>query len=186
MKTHGLRIVTESRNWWLILIVGILFVLGGFAYWFFPVVGFAVASQLFGWLLIVAGVVKVCVAGGPNRTHLWGWWLAGGIIEMFIGFMLVRSIILSETVFPFVLAVVFFFWGIESIANCAIVRHFWWLRLINGLLLCFIGYLFIEGGWLSDMWMVSFLTSLAFIYWGSALTVTAYSLRPNTSPKQPI
>lgn len=178
MKTHNLRIVTESRWWWLILTVGILFIIGGFAYWFFPVTGFAVAAQLFGWLLIVAGIVKICVAGGPDTTRHRGWWLFGGVIELFIGFTLVRSILLSETVLPYVLAVVFIFWGIESIANCSTARRLWWLRLINGILLCFIGYLFIEGGWLSDMWMVSFLASIAFIYWGISLAVTACVLRP--------
>ena len=86
-------------------------VLGGFAYWFWPAAGFAVASQIFGWLLILAGIVQLCVSAGVNRPRGWGWWLAGGVIDMFVGFMLVRSVILSEIVFPYFLSIVFIFWG---------------------------------------------------------------------------
>ena len=86
----------QTRLWWLIVLVGILLVLGGFAYWFWPVAGYAVASQLFGWLLILAGIIQLCVAAGPNTPRGWGWWIAGGVINMFVGFMMVRSILLSE------------------------------------------------------------------------------------------
>lgn len=178
MKTLNLRNVESTRFWWAILVVGILLVLGGFAYWFWPVAGFAVASQIFGWLIILAGIVQLCVAVGPDHAKQWGWWLAGGVLDIFIGFMLVRSVILSEAVIPYFLAFIFIFWGLEAFVRCARGGKLWWLRLINGILLCLIGYFFLESGWLSDMWMVSFLTSIAFIYWGFTLAVSAYELRP--------
>lgn len=178
MKTPDLRMMAGTRSWWLILCVGILLVLGGFAYWIWPVAGFAVASQIFGWLLILTGIVQLCVAAGPNHARQWGWWLVGGVIDMFIGFMLVRSIVLSEAVFPYFLAFLFFFWGIEAFVSCGQGGKLWWLRLINGILLCIIGYFFLEAGWVSNMYMVSFLTSIAFIYWGFTLAVGAYAFRP--------
>lgn len=178
MKTPNLTLTSASRLWWLIACVGILLVIGGFAYWFWPVAGFAVASQIFGWLLILTGVVQLCVAAGPNHARGWGWWLAGGIIDMFIGFMLVRSIMLSEAVFPYFLAFLFLFWGIESFVSCGRGGHLWWIRLINGILLCIISYLLLESGWVSNMLMVSFLTSIAFIYWGFTIALGAFAMRP--------
>ena len=180
MKSPDLRMIAGTRLWWLILTVGILLVIGGFAYWIWPVAGFAVASQIFGWLLILAGIVQLCVAVGPNHAKAWGWWLIGGVIDMFIGFMLVRSILLSEAVFPYFLAFLFFFWGIEAFVNCAQGGRLWWLKLINGILLCIIGYFFLEAGWVSNMWMVSFLDSIAFIYWGFTIAISGYALRPKT------
>ncbi len=115
MKTLSLNFWGQTKYWWVVLFVGIALVIGGFAYWFWPAAGFAVASQIFGWLLILAGVVQLCVSAGVNRPRGWGWWLAGGVIDMFVGFMLVRSIVLSEIVFPYFLAIVFIFWGIASI-----------------------------------------------------------------------
>lgn len=180
MKALNVNYFGQTRWWWLILCVGILLVLGGFAYWFWPAAGYAVASQIFGWLLILAGIVQLCVAAGPDHARGWGWWIAGGMIDMFIGFMLVRSILLSELVFPYFLGVIFIFWGIEAVIQSTTGRNgkYWWLNLINGILLSIIGFFFFEAGYLTNMWMVSFLSSIAFIYWGFTVALAAYAMRP--------
>ena len=55
MKALNVTNFGTTRAWWAVLLVGILMVIGGFAYWFWPEAGYAVASQIFGWLLILAG-----------------------------------------------------------------------------------------------------------------------------------
>ena len=117
MSLSKLNFLGYSKSWWLVLIAGIVMVLCGFAYWFWPVAGYAVASQIFGWLLILAGIVQLIVAAGPHFPKGWGWWIAGGMIDMFIGFLMVRSIILSEEVFPYFLALIFIYWGITMIIS---------------------------------------------------------------------
>lgn len=57
-------------------------------------------------------------------------------------------------------------------------RKYWWLQLINGILLILIGFFFIEAGWVQDMAMTAFLTSLAFIYWGFSLAMLSYDMKP--------
>lgn len=170
----------RTRYWWLILLVGILLVAGGFAYWLWPGAGYAVASQLFGWLLVAAGVVQLCVSSGSRRPRGWGWWLAGGVIDIFAGFMLVRSVVLSEVMFPYFLAFIFVFWGIGAVVSavCQRRRRYWWLYLVNGILMMFIGFFFIEAGYLQNVMMVSFLASLSFIYWGFSVAMIAYDMRP--------
>lgn len=180
MKPININYLGTTRLWWLVLLVGILLVIGGFAYWFWPAAGYAVASQIFGWLLILAGIVQLCVAAGPHPAKGWGWWIVGGVIDMFIGFMLVRSIILSEMVFPYFLAIIFIFWGIEAFFGAAVGRRvkYWWLGIVNGILLSLIGFFFLEAGWLSDMLMTSFLASIAFIYWGFTVAIASYEMKP--------
>lgn len=170
----------QSRWWWLVLVLGILMVIAGFAYWFFPVIGFAVASLLFGWMLIAVGTVQLCISAGTNRPRGWGWWLAGGVIDIFIGFALVRNIALAESVFPFFIALVFIYWGISALVSAVMNRRrkYWWLELVNGILLLVLGYFFLESGYFANMLNVSFLTSLAFIYWGFSLCGTAYDMKP--------
>lgn len=180
MKALFLNYWGQTRYWWVILIAGILMVLCGFTYWFWPVAGYAVASQIFGWLLILVGIVQLLVSSGVNRPRGWGWWLAGGVIDMFIGFLLVRSVILSEYVFPYFIAFVFLFWGmgylISGVQQSG--RRYWWLYLVSGILMLLIGFFFLEAGWLQDMEMTSFLTSLAFIYWGFLLAMYSYDMKP--------
>lgn len=60
MKNLLQKFMGESRCWWVILLAGILMVICGFTYWFWPVAGYAVASQIFGWLLILVGVIQLC------------------------------------------------------------------------------------------------------------------------------
>ena len=169
-----------SKSWWLVLLAGILMVICGFAYWFWPSAGFAIASQIFGWVLTLVGIVQLIVAAGPRYPKGWGWWIAGGMIDMFIGFLMVRSIMLSEMVFPYFLALIFLYWGITMIIS-SVNGHkgkYWWLYLVNGILLMLIGFFFIEAGWVQNMMMVSFLTSLAFIYWGFSICMVAYDIKP--------
>lgn len=186
MKALQLNYWGQTKYWWMVLIVGLLMVVGGFAYWFWPQAGYAIASQIFGWLLVLAGIVQLCVSAGPNHPRGWGWWLAGGVIDMFIGFMLVRSIVLSEAVFPYFLAIIFLFWGFEAMIGAVSQRsrRYWWLYLVNGILLVLIGFFFFEAGWVQDMYMVSFLTALAFIYWGFSIAMASYDMRPIEGGRQ--
>lgn len=183
MKALSLNFWGQSRYWWVLLVVGILFVIGGFCYWFWPVIGFAVASQIFGWLLVLVGIVQLCAAAGINRPRGWGWWIAGGVIDLFVGFCLVRSVLLSEIVFPYFLAIVFIFWGIASIIASVSTRRnrYWWLYLLNGIFLMIIGFFFLEASYWQNEWMVSFLTALSFIYWGFTIAMTSYDMKPGAS-----
>ncbi|MCH5345766.1 MAG: DUF308 domain-containing protein [Muribaculaceae bacterium] len=180
MKPFKTNFIGQSSAWWIVLLVGILMVICGFAYWFWPQIGYAVSSQIFGWLLVLTGVVQLCVGSGPNRGHDWGWWVVGGVLDIFIGFMLVRSIILSEVVFPYFIAFIFIYWGLSAFINSFAdrSRRYWWLKLINGILMLVIGFFFLEAGWVQNMMMVSFLTSIAFIYWGFTISMMGCDLRP--------
>ncbi len=180
MKTHGFNYFGTSRYWWLLLAVGILLIIGGFAYWFWPSAGFAVASLIFGWLLVLTGVVQLCVSSGRNRPRGWGWWLVGGIINVFVGFMLVRNVFLAELVLPYFLSVVFLYTGIMAFVQAFGSRRGGgrWLYLVNGILLVVIAGFFLCGGYLQEMNMVSFLAALAFVYWGFIVSAFACDLRP--------
>lgn len=180
MKTNSLNYWGQTKWWWVVLAVGILMIICGFAYWLWPAVGYAVSSQIFGWMLVLAGIVQLCVSAGADRPRGWGWWLTGGVIDLFIGFMLVRSVILSELVFPYFISIVFLFWGLSAIFSAVSqrARRYWWVYLINGILLMIIGFFFLEAGYIQNMMMTSLLTSLAFIYWGFSISMVSYDMRP--------
>ena len=180
MKTGKTNFWGYTRWWWAILVVGILLVLSGFAYWIFPVIGYEVVSMLFGWLLILSGAVQISVSASLNHPKGWGWWLVGGMLNVFVGFMLVRSVVLTAAVLPYFFAIIFFFWGVNAVVGslASAKRKYWWLNLINGILLLIISYFFIESGFLQDVMMISLLTAVSFIYWGFSLMIIANDMRP--------
>ncbi len=180
MKTSNLNFWGTSRYWWAVLVIGILIVLCGFAFMFWPIIGSIVASQIFGWLCVLAGVVALCVSAGRNRPRCWGWWLVGGIINMFVGFMLVGNFLLSTAVFPMFVAIVFLFWGISAVFSSVSMtgRKYWWLYLINGILLIIIGGMLMCSNIMKQMEMVDILTAIAFVYWGFCLSMLSADLKP--------
>ena len=173
----------HTRAWWVVLVAGLLMVLAGFAYWFFPVVGYAVASTLFGWMLIVTGVVKICVSSGSADVRGRGWWLAGGILNLFVGFVLVRSLWLAQLLFPYFIALLLFYWGVVTLVGAMTrpisspARSLRWIHVVSGVLLLLLCFMFIEAGFVQNVYNVTMLTSIAFIYWGFMLTTMAYDLR---------
>lgn len=173
-----------SRGWWLVLGVGIAMIGCGAAYWLWPVAGYATAARLFGWLLVAAGVVQLVVASGPRQPGGWGWLIAGGVVDLFVGFCLVRNVVLSEAVLPYFLSAVFAYWGVAAVVRSVAgrSRRGWWLSLVNGLLLLLVGYFFVEAGWVRNAAMVSTLAALAFIYWGTTLCIYGCDLRPQPAP----
>ncbi len=70
MKSLKINYWGHTRYWWIVLILGILMVLCGFAYWLWPVAGYAVSSQIFGWLLVLAGIVQLCVRSEEHTSEL--------------------------------------------------------------------------------------------------------------------
>lgn len=180
MKTTNLNFWGTTRKWWIVLIIGLGLVAAGCAYFIWPTIGYPVASQIFGWLMVLAGIVALCVSAGKNRPAGWGWWLVCGVINMFVGFMLVRSVVLSEIVFPYFIALVCAMWGIGAIFSSVSQRErrYWWIYLINGLLLLAISFLLIEAGYTAEAEMVSILVSVAFVYWGATLSMVSLDMRP--------
>ena len=110
----------------------------------------------------------------------WGGWLAGAIIDILIGFILVGNLSFSEAVLPFFFAFIFMYKGIANLfsaLNMVSTHRYWWLYLVNGLLLLILGLLFFASPF-TAAFSIIFLCAAAFIYWGFSLIFFGYSLRP--------
>ncbi len=173
----------KTKYWWTLMLLGVLMIPCGFWLWMQPVVGYEMLSTLLGWLLVLYGVVQLLVAGNVRqRVKGWGWWLAGGVIDVFIGFVMVGNLSFSESMLPFLFAFVFIYKGIANLIsafNMVSTYKYWWLYLINGVLLLILGILF----WalpFTAVFSIVFLCAFAFVYWGATLILFAYSLRPTS------
>ena len=79
------------KNWWVFLIVGILLLIS--AYWMFttPVESFIGLASLFSALIFVSGIFSVFFAlTNKDDIDNFGLYLAGGVLDIIIGFILLK------------------------------------------------------------------------------------------------
>ena len=97
----------KSKYWWIILIPGILLIPCGCWFLFSPSVGYLTITTILLWMLILIGITQLLIAFNMARHHIgWGWWLAGGILDLFIGFIMLGNIAVSALMLPYFFAFV--------------------------------------------------------------------------------
>ena len=105
MKTIFDELKQEVKNWWVSLILGILYVAVALGLMFFPFNGYAALSILFSNSKLVSGLLEIAFAVSNRQwVSSWGWYLAGGVIDMILGLYLVTYPVLSMEVIPFIIA----------------------------------------------------------------------------------
>ena len=116
MKTLFDELQCEVKNWWLSLLLGILYVVVAVSLMFAPL--FSI-SMLFSGLLEISFAVS-------NRKNVssWGWYLAGGIIDMIFGFYLIAYPLLSMEVIPFIIAFWLMFRGFSSVGYAMDLKRY--------------------------------------------------------------
>ena len=104
------------RYWWLLLIVGIALFAVGVLTFVFPAQSYLGMSLVFGWLMLISGILEV-VLSSANRHFITGrgWMMAGGIIEIILGIILIFNVALSAATLPIFLGFWLMLRGFSSI-----------------------------------------------------------------------
>lgn len=174
----------KSKYWWTILLPGILLIPCGCWFLFSPSIGYFTITTILLWLLILTGFIQLIIAFNTSRhTAGWGWWIAGGIIDIFLGFMMLGNIGFSAMILPYFFAFIFLYKGVANVISAFVSmahRKSWWIYLVNGLLLIVMAALFFVAP-VSAMITIDFLIGIAFIYWGLYLVLFSLDLRPEAS-----
>ena len=125
MKTLFDELQCEVKNWWLSLLLGILYVVVAVSLMFAPLSGYAVLSILFSISMLFSGLLEISFAVS-NRKNVssWGWYLAGGIIDMIFGFYLIAYPLLSMEVIPFIIAFWLMFRGFSSVGYAMDLKRY--------------------------------------------------------------
>lgn len=93
----------ETRNWWLLLITGIIFILAGVVTFVYPAQSYLALAVFFGVAILMGGIFKVAFAiTNRENLHGWGWTLASGVVDVVIGFILLGDPLISAAVLPFI------------------------------------------------------------------------------------
>jgi uncharacterized membrane protein HdeD (DUF308 family) len=164
MKTIFDELQQEVKNWWISLILGILYVIVAISLMFSPLSGYAVLSILFSVSMLFSGLLEISFAvSNRRRVSSWGWYLAGGIIDMILGFYLIAYPMLSMEVIPFIIAFWLMFRGFASTGYAMDLKRYgtrnwgWYMAFGVLAILCSIGIIWQPGlGALSLVYMIAY------------------------------
>lgn len=115
METIYDEISHSVKNWWASLLLGIIYVIVAFCLMFAPLSSYVALSIIFSISLLVSGILEIIFAlTNRQRVPSWGWYLAGGIIDLILGIYLVIYPLVSMEVIPFIIAFWLMFRGFSA------------------------------------------------------------------------
>lgn len=106
------------KRWWLLLLVGLIFIAAGIWVFYTPLSSYLTLSVLFSVSFIVSGLFDI-VFSVSNRTVLkgWGWSLVYGIANVAIGALLISNPLISITTLPVYVGLTVMFRSILAIGT---------------------------------------------------------------------
>lgn len=125
MKTIFDELKQGVKNWWISLILGILYVVVALSLMFSPFSGYAALSVLFSISMLFSGLLEISFAVSNRKTvSSWGWYLTGGIIDLILGFYLIAYPLLSMEIIPFIIAFWLMFRGFSLFGYSMDLRRY--------------------------------------------------------------
>ncbi|MCP3894595.1 MULTISPECIES: HdeD family acid-resistance protein [Bacteroides] len=115
MKTVFDELNQSIKNWWMSLLLGILYIGVAIALMFSPLGSYIALSIIFSISMLLSGIVEIAFAfSNRKRVSSWGWYLAGGIIDLILGIYLITYPMVSMEVIPFIIAFWLMFRGFSG------------------------------------------------------------------------
>jgi len=175
------KAVSTVKHWWLLLIVGILLIVGSIWVFFTPLEGYVALAWLFSILVLANGFSYVYLSIASRKVlEGWGWYLAGGIFEMIIGFVLISYPEISMAILPLVLGFWFMFRGAQIIAASLELKEYgvmdWGWLMLFGIALTIVSFFMILEP-VFGFFNVIYISSLALLLFGVANIVISLKLK---------
>ena len=164
--------VKTVKNWWLLLLMGILLVIGSVWVFLTPVESYVGLAWIFSILVLATGFSYV-IFSISNRKNLegWGWYLAGGLFEIVVGIVLVTYPEISIAILPMVVGFWFMFRGAQIIAGSLELKRYglmdWGWIMLFGIALTILSFFMILDP-LFGFFNIVYLTSIALLIFGIA------------------
>ncbi len=168
------------KHWYLLTIIGVLFILLGLYVFSTPLASYLLLATLFSLSFLVSGITELTFAFG-NRKNLdnWGWFLASGLISSLIGVLLLTNPALSMVTLPLYVGFGVMFKSISGISFALSLKDhgdeyqsLLWLG-IGGMILSFI---LIWNPTILGMTLIS-LTALIFVLLGVVAIIFSLKIK---------
>lgn len=138
-----------KKYWWLALIKGILLIILSFMVFRHPMDALVGVAIYIGITLILTALTEIAFAfATKDVAPKWGWGLAGGIIDLAFGFILLSNPALTAATIPFVVGFWIIICGISAFANSFSLKKEgdsgWWFGILIGVFSAIIGVFIIN------------------------------------------
>lgn len=184
LQLHSVGTDQLKRNWGWFLALGILLVILGMIALGASVAMTLASVMLFGWLLIVGGVLEAVHAFWRER----GWGgvfidLLTGILYVVVGFMIVANPGAAAVTLTLLIALFLMFGGIFRIVVALMHRfpHWGWLAL-HGLVNLLLGVAIWRQWPLSGLWVIGLFVGIDMVFNGWSLVMLGLAARKMPEP----
>jgi uncharacterized membrane protein HdeD (DUF308 family) len=172
---------TAVKNWWVHLLVGILFIIMGIWVFSTPIASYITLSIFFSILMFISGLFELIFAiSNAKNIDSWGWYLTAAIIDFIVGIILISYPGITITILPFFVAFWVMFKGFSAIGVAIEMRHYrvgsWGLMLLFGIIAIIFAIMIIDNPAIGGFSIV-YLTALAFFSIGIFRIALALKLR---------
>lgn len=133
------------KHWWMPLVKGIILIILSILVFMNPGGAILGLALYIGIALLFAGIILV-ISAISYRTQIegWGWRLAEGLLDIFVGFILIYNPGLTAMVVSFMIGFWFVFYGITSLTDSFGLKDKdvsnWWIGLLWGILAIIFGF----------------------------------------------
>lgn len=169
------------KNWWAFLIIGILLIIS--SYWMFstPVESFVSLALFFSAMIFVSGLFAVFFAiTNKDDIENFGLYLAGGILDIVVGFILLKYPGMTIVIFSLFIGFWLLFRGFNTISISFKIKKFgdtnWFWILLFGILIVVFALMAIVNPLIGASYLVITL-AIALLLLGIANIFLAFRLR---------
>lgn len=174
------KVSSTVKNWWVFLIVGVLFIFGGI--WIFktPIESFITLAMFFSILILISGVFSIIFAfANKEDIDNWGLHLVGGILDVIVGLILLSYPGITLVLFSLFIGFWLMFRGFNIISTSLKLKKNgadWIWVLFFGILIVIFAFMSIVNPLIGVSYLV-FTLAISFLLLGFANIFLALQLK---------
>ncbi|MFC3881728.1 HdeD family acid-resistance protein [Algoriphagus namhaensis] len=135
-----------QKYWWLAFLRGLILIVLSIYIFQNPVSALLGVAIYISISFLFTGITQIFVSIAVRKeAENWGWGLAGGIVDLLFGFVLLSNPEMSAASLPFAVGFWLIFSGVMTFVSSFQIKKegssSWWLEMLGGLLSILIGYL---------------------------------------------
>ena len=165
--TAGIGKIRESWGWFLVL--GIALAVLGVCCAAFNVTATVATVLVFGWLLLISGVIQLVHAFRAGTWSGFPLYLLSALFRGFTGFLLIRFPVMGAEALTIVLASFFIVTGVfRALASAMLKFPRWGWVVFSGLITAVLGFILLAQMPVSGVWFIGFAIGVDLIFDGIA------------------